>query len=359
MLPRLLLILGGVLVAALLAELALRSVITVPEVSSPLYSFHESDPVLGWRGKPDVRARFSRPDFDVLVENGPDGWRLPDPAPAPDATWRLLVIGDSFAWGWGVGQGEVVTDRLQRLLPASAAVDNRGVNAFGTAQEYLLMQRELAARHYDAVAVLFFQNDVVNAVDPRGGRRPLFGLDGDRLVLRTDTLRALSNPVQRFFKDHSRVFQLADFELTQLARAGEEDVHEIVFEESETDVDYRTLPGAAVTERLLVEMNRLALAHRARFVIVYVPQRSEFENARPTSPFPYIRAVHALVRDVAAREGILLVDLSGPFHEQAQGGQALIFAQDAHWNVTGHQLAADVLRASPLCAWIDNGAGSP
>ena len=132
-LRRLLLIGAGVAAALLVAEVMLRTINVVPEVANPLYSFHESDPVLGWRGRPDVRLRFRRAEFDTLIEHGPDGWRRPDPPAPADATRRVLFLGDSFTWGWGVAQGEVFTDRLQQRLP-SVAVVNRGVNGFGTAQ---------------------------------------------------------------------------------------------------------------------------------------------------------------------------------------------------------------------------------
>ncbi len=346
MLHRVALLLAGTLVAVLAAELVLRTVDTIPEVANPLYSFHTSDPVLGWRGKPDVRMRFRRPDFDALIEHGPDGWRRPDPPPPPNPARRVLFLGDSFTWGWGVSQGEVFTDRLQERLLPSVAVYNRGVNAFGTAQEYLLLQRELAERRYDVVAVMFFQNDVLDDVTAKRGRRPLFELDGDALVPRNQPPRPLMNPLQRLFKDHSRAFQLLNFELNQLTRWLGDDEREVALTAGTTDVDYRGLPGAAVTMRLLAEMHRLAAAHGAQLVLVYLPHHSEIERA--PSPYPYIRAVHAMIRDVAAQEGILLVDLSGPFQEQAPHGRTLTFAHDDHWTPAGHELVADVLLASPL-----------
>lgn len=340
------LILAGALVAALAAELALRATNSLPEIDNPLHSFHESDPVLGWRGKADVHMRFRRSDFNVPVEHGSDGWRIPDPPRPLHPTRRVLFLGDSFTWGWGVGQGQVFTDYLQRRLPPAVAVYNRGVTAFGTAQEYLLLQRELAERQYDAVVVMFFQNDVHDNVTPKSGRRPLFELAGDELVPPGRPARPLMSPVRRFFKDHSRAFQLVDFELNQVNVWFSGEWQEPAFAEGVADVDYHTLPGAALTMRLLAEMQRLTVAHGAQLVLVYLPHRSEIEGA--VSPYPYIRAVHALVGELAAQQGIALVDLSGPFREQAQHGRALTFAQDDHWSPAGHELAADVLLASPL-----------
>jgi lysophospholipase L1-like esterase len=345
-LRRLVLIVAGMLMAALVAELALRTIAAVPEVANPLYSFHDSDPVLGWRGKADVRMRFRRPDFDALIEHGPDGWRRPEPPPPQDPMRRVLFLGDSFTWGWGVSQGEVFSDRLQRRLPPTTGVYNRGVNGFGTAQEFLLMRRELANRSYDAVALLFFVNDVADNVDGKRGRRPLFELDGDALVPRNQPPQRLINPLQRFFKDHSRAFQLLDFELGQLTRRPSDEEPTVSLANDATDVDFHSLPGAAVTMRLLIEMQRLAQAHHAQFVLVYVPHQGEIE--RGVSGAPYVRAVHALVDAVALAQGIPLVDLTDAFHAQAAGGAALVYPHDEHWTPAGHELAADVLLQSPL-----------
>lgn len=89
-------------------------------------------------------------------------------------TSRILVLGDSFTWGWGVSQGQVFTDLLQAALPATVAVYNHGIPGFGTAQEYLLLQRELAARVYDAVVLMFYMNDLSDNISSRQGRRPYF-----------------------------------------------------------------------------------------------------------------------------------------------------------------------------------------
>jgi hypothetical protein len=237
-LRRLALVLAGVLVAALLSEIILRTVYTVPEVANPLYSFHESDPVLGWRCKDDVRMRFRRPDFDALIAQGPDGWRQPDPPPPADPTRRVLVLGDSFTWGWGVDQGEVFTDRIQRRLD-DVGIYNRGVNGFSTGQEYLLLQQELEKHDYDAVALMFFQNDVGDNVNPKRGRRPLFTLADGTLVPPSEPPVPLMNPVQRLFKDHSRLFQLLDFQISLVVRSFEDERERKLKPEPEApDLDY-------------------------------------------------------------------------------------------------------------------------
>ena len=201
----------GVLLAGLGTEVTLRVTDAVPEVESPLSGSHQSDAYLGWSGKPNLRLRFRRPEFDALVEHDAEGWRQPKPPRPAVPTSRILVLGDSFTWGWGVSQGQVFTDLLQAALPATVAVYNRSVPGFGTAQEYLLLQRELAARVYDAVVLMFYMNDLSDNISSRQGRRPYFELvDGD-LRPRNQPARPVINPVGQFLREHSRAYAFAQF----------------------------------------------------------------------------------------------------------------------------------------------------
>ena len=59
---------------------------------------------------------------------------------ADDSRPTVLVLGDSFTWGYDSEEGERFTDRLQRDLPQLRIV-NAGVSGFGTDQEYLLLQK--------------------------------------------------------------------------------------------------------------------------------------------------------------------------------------------------------------------------
>ena len=350
---RLALVLTGVLLAFLALEVVLRLSDAVPEVGSPLYSFHESDSYVGWRGRPNVRLRYHRPEFDTLVQLDADGWREPDPPRPADAARRTLVLGDSFTWGWGVSQGETFTDRLQARLAPTVEIVNRGVIGFGTAQEYLVLERELAAASYDTVVLTFFINDLDDNTDGKDGRRPYFELVDGELLPRNQPALPRTSPLEIFLKDHSRAYLFVEFEIGMLKRRfrGEADGERLYREKPAVDI--HDLPAYAVTARLLDEMNRLVREHGARFFVVYVPQRSEFES---DTPLPYVRTVHAMIDDITRRAGIPMIDLAPAFRQQAGAGRELVFLIDAHWNPAGHALAAEVLLSSPIFASHDGAA---
>lgn len=345
MLSRVALAAAGVLFACGVFEIALRVAQPVSSVATPLVSFHQSDPLLGWRGRPDITLRFRRPDFDVLVSHGPEGWRRPEPPPPDGAAARVLVLGDSFTWGWGVGQGELFTDVIQRELSPRVAVHNRGINAVGTAQEYLLLRAELARADWDRVLLMFFKNDLHDNVKSKRGRRPYFELVGDELVPRNQPAAPLMSPLRASLAHHSRVFQLVDLQ-NILLREWLDDERPPAELRDDAELDERALPGADVTARLLVEMRRACEAQGARFALVYVPHPSELAGF-PSSD-PQIRAVRRWLERLAAREGLVVVDLAPAFRAEARRGRRLVYPHDEHWTPEGHRLAAELLLASPI-----------
>lgn len=337
------LVVAGTAAALVVVEVGLRVVDAVPEVANPLYSFHDSDPLLGWRGRPDVRLRFRRPQFDVEIAHDAQGFRLPDPPPPAAPARRVLVLGDSFTWGWGVPQGAVYTDVLQRALPAAAIV-NRGVNGFGTGQEYLLLQRELAAGRYDAVVVQFFFNDVADNLDGKHGRRPLFHLAGDRLLPPAGAPRPLQSPWRRWLKDHSRAFLLLEFTLRALGGGNAAAPPLRPAAGGPAAVDWRTAPGGALSERLLVAIAEAATARGARVAIAYAPHRLEL--GAPDGVPAAVRAAHALAESAARRSGARWIDLTPTLAAAAAGGTSVLFTGDEHWTPAGHALVAGALLAA-------------
>lgn len=338
------LVVAGVAVALLGVEAALRLVDAVPEVANPLYSFHAADPVLGWRGRPNAALRFRRAEFDALIVHDRAGWRLGDPPPPAAPARRALVLGDSFTWGWGVGQGEVYTDHLQRRLP-DTAIDNRGVNAFGTGQELLVARQELARRRYDLVLVQVFVNDLLDNVDDKGGRRPLFALDGDRLQPPRGAPRPL-RAAWRLWLQQSRAFGLLDYTTRTLGRGDAPPAPRALPGAPDEPVDFRRVRGGPITARLLGALAAAASDHGARFAIVYAPQRLELEAAAAVPA--EVRAMRQLVAAVAASTGAPVVDLGAPLAAAAQRGEPVLFLDDEHWTAHGHRLVAEAILAAGI-----------
>ena len=124
-----------------------------------------------FRGKPMRSNRF--------------GMRGPDVEPRkPAGTRRVVGLGDSHMFGWGVGQHEVylalLESRLQAVAPDRGAVEvlNFAVPGYNTTMEVETLEHRALAFEPDLVVIHFFGNDLqlprfLQPDSPAAGRRSL------------------------------------------------------------------------------------------------------------------------------------------------------------------------------------------
>src|SRR5207244_2029550 len=97
------------------------------------------------------------------------------PVEKPAGTTRVICFGDSFTYGYGVGQDATYPAQLGRLLKArfggSYEVLNAGVNGYGSFQELVALKRALRY-HPDVVVVSSTYNDdqLLGHLLPKDGR---------------------------------------------------------------------------------------------------------------------------------------------------------------------------------------------
>jgi hypothetical protein len=309
-------VLLGLGLACLLGEIGLHLAHVLPAQRNPLSGFHEADQRLGWKGSPDLEARFVRPEFDVVIRHGADGFRLAAP-PTPSAGRELAVLGDSFVWGWGVEQGEVVTDHLARLL--ARPVRNLGLNAAGTAQEVLIL--EAYAQTADDALLLFFHNDLRDNTDRRRGERPVLRAGQTGLVLEPPSRRRRG----ALFRG-SRLLSLVRLQVDRVLAARR-----------------RGAPGIPVCDAPSEwELEELLLRRGAsagpRLHLAYVPTAAEVGAAS---------SCRDGLETLGESLGLPVLDLGPGLGEQCSEGHGpgapCYYALDGHWTARGHRIAAELL----------------
>jgi sulfatase modifying factor 1 len=164
---RLLLVLSAILVPLVVAEVALR-------VTTPSPSFHRmytvsDDQVLGIEPRPG--ADFTFDGLDVLipptrVRVNRLGFRGDEvEQPKPPERRRLVCIGDSFTFGWGVEADEAWCARVvSRLGPGWDGI-NLGVPGYNAWQSVRRFQLRGLTLQPDAVVLLFNGSDFDGPID--------------------------------------------------------------------------------------------------------------------------------------------------------------------------------------------------
>jgi hypothetical protein len=121
------------------------------------------DPRLGWRNIPGWSATTNGKPLTINSQ-GLRGREYP--YEKPPGRKRILVLGDSYIWGYGVADDELLTESLAAKLSSAEQrweVLNTGVSGWGTDQEYLFLIDEGFKYSPDIVLLsLFIVNDPVN-----------------------------------------------------------------------------------------------------------------------------------------------------------------------------------------------------
>lgn len=100
------------------------------------------DPLLGWVNQPNLSiSNLYGPDLHVSINNlGFRGTDAIDPN-QPDGTRRIIVSGDSFTFGYGVGDHSTWAASLARRTP-DCEILNMGLGGYGLDQAYLWYRRD-------------------------------------------------------------------------------------------------------------------------------------------------------------------------------------------------------------------------
>lgn len=327
------LLLFSTLFALLLSEAALRLFGFEPLYVSPERDrYWKYDELLGWAHQPGQEGIFETPQFRTDVRINERGLRDRSHSyDRQDATQRILVLGDSFAWGYGVEESERFSQLLEKSLDVE--VINAGVSGYSTDQELLWYENEGIKYETDLVILIVTGNDVgdndrqlVNNIY----YKPKFVLQDGKLV-------AVGYPVPKTSSQGRLVYSLSQrsalayflaqryFDLRSLYAKMRSNSEQIGAAQPGVKASREPF---TLTLAILDEMRKLAESKNAKFMIV---SNDRWWNL--TSEDTYEDFVAAL-----QREGFLVLDV------EAMPGfnrDAMLIPDDGHWNTQGHRFVAE------------------
>ena len=325
----------GVILLLALAEGAARLLLPGwAPIRTERADFWAYDDLLGWAHRPGQHGRFVHPDFSVEVKISSQGLRDAEYPYERTSKHRMLVLGDSFGWGFGVEQDEVFSEILERRHPDWEII-NASVSGYGTDQQLLYLERRGRRFAPDVVLLLFNDSDFENNSSgvQYWHNKPFFALDGERVILKNQPVPrpTLKQRLDRFFV--GKTYLLSRLYKPTLRRyLGWRQPGDRVDRGPYGSVEYKEL----MAQRLLDEMQDRCREMQARLVLVSTPM---------------LPVAHEVLEDWSRRTGVPYLALDASL-AAADSVLPLEFPHDQHWSPAGHAVAAaaieEFLRSIPV-----------
>ncbi len=171
----------GIVAALIVFEIAARFLHDPPPDGSSAFRYHPErvyEPLPGGEGTFVVQRGPDRPPLEMEYRFSSQGLRDREFGPKREGERRILLLGDSFAMGWGLEEEETISRRLEAMLRESGrdvTVINAGVTGYGPWQELGLLEDVGFRLEPDLVLLqLFPGNDVDNTLARVGKHLPAY-----------------------------------------------------------------------------------------------------------------------------------------------------------------------------------------
>jgi len=373
-----LLVLGSFVLALVALEFAL-ALFAPHKILTRAY--HERyDPVMGWVNKPlkneGVHFEYAPSRFFHVTHNS-HGLRGKETGyEKRPGIRRILFVGDSYFWGYGVSDADVLTEVLQRALPPSYEVLNGGTSGYGTDQAYLWLKNEGLKYRPDIVIFGFSAANDLDEITSSVAYftpKPLFVFEGSDLVLknvpvpRTEQAdrKSLGSPrtafgkLKQFLRYHTHTYPFIAARIN--SRPEWRDFFVRVGLADEYLLDIGDVPLIAnppqdvmdVALKLVLDARKISEEAGARFILVFIPDKEQAPvgkirvEAVKENAYVDNSALSTVFKEFAGRYNIPYLDLLPVVREHARKGEALYNPDraDHHWSALGHRVFSEEILA--------------
>ncbi len=281
---------------------------------------------------PDLYWKLT-PDQDVVTKVGKKPVRINShgtrgrefEANRPAGTFRVLCLGDSRTFGWGLAEEETFAGRLEVLLqhaaPAGTRLDviNAGVNAWSYPQMLIYLKRDGLDYSPDVVVL-----DGANLWTTFGeDQSDSFRRSFRRKLIAKNLLRR--SAIYHYFVEVQLKTYYEQYR-KKLVQTGDRP------DEQQYDVAEKEF--LASLEATFQAISDLLGEHRVELVFLHTPREDESVSRRS-------RELKRLMGDVAQRNGRVFVDATDAF--ASAGGTLFQDADPIHPNAAGNAILADLL----------------
>jgi len=322
--------------------------------------------ILPYELRPNSTGTIKRREFHVDVHINSHGYRGNEFDFQKGEKFRILVIGDSFTFGWGVSDKEAYPQVLESQLKEELDKDcfqviNAGFAAGYSPDTYYLYLKEVGLKlRPDLILVGFSIGNDLDHNESDENRWVKVDEDGlplkieNRYVIWEDGVRYGAGKYKSILYKipilrNSHLFHGVLSRLKKLKRwrnpGPTKKFNKWIYRKNYLE---RTNEIVRKTNKLLLAMSGLAKDNRIPIVIVMIPAIEQiFPDRYPFQSFSYmedcdLEKPQKILIQFLNREQIFYLDLL-PLFKQERPEPPLYFEIDHHWTRHGHQAASRII----------------
>lgn len=351
----------SLLVGLIIGEVIIR--IFFPQIISPVQFYYDSK-LGGMVPVPNQKGFKSHPkEYYYEYQNNEIGMRdTRQLADYQKFSYKILAIGDSFTYGWGVNDDETFCKLLEKKIKRdSVAVLNAGASGSGT--DYALKFLQVRGPELSPKVVLYFyyENDFVDNSENR-----YFTIEQDSIVPKPINEATNLNAIQKnklanskvynWFASHSHLFNMIRTQVGIMwnKKVKQENQNQPTTVETKTN-EKKTTPTIdtpKVAKQSENENDRFkptylyikALAKQVeqsggKFYTFFIPSNKSIAEYQKFGRMSHEK----VIIDFCKANNIKAYSFKDVIMKHKDPFNTYYFPTDLHWNKAGNQVAADYL----------------
>jgi hypothetical protein len=308
------------------------------------FSAYDAD--LGWAPKKNFMGIHEKDGFAVPVHQNQFGLRASKNLlmKNPAAKRRIIVLGDSYVWGYGVGDIDIFT--ALDLSHYGVELINFGVSGYGTDQEYLLYKKMGKDFEVNEVTLVITPyNDFMNNIEGKqyGYKKPYFKIANDQLQLISEhvqpyplkNIRSWLNENLFAFNYINSLVRNFKQSLESRKKGASAPKQAVLNSGSVTDPDRYSIE---LTIRIVDDLRNLVESQGRKFSVVFIPYKVHI-NKNINRNHPMV----PLFADKLHEKGIEYLEPFFIFSQPDEKKTSLFNQGDNHFSAAGHALFARAL----------------
>ncbi len=356
-------------------------------------SVFTADKFYGWKIIPNIKHRLKTEVGSFVSRSNSKGLREDREYDyiKPKNTFRILILGDSFAEATNIPMQYAFHSQLEEFLNKSGSklryeVINSGVSGYSTDNEYLFFKHEGYKYHPDLVILTFLtQNDVRDnsqelMLDYFGYiNKPYFVIENKKLKLMNfpyerrilTKSNSLIEKFKEFIKTKSRLYIFIGDRIKNNFRVAQFLIRLKLIRKQELKSDNEIIPSFyyiyapvypkkwldawEITEKIILELKKVVELSGGKLVVVIATNPEQVHASMReywVSKFPVIKdkpldlgKPQRVLVDFCKSNRIAVLDLLPFFLEDVRKNHRYLHMpkEKGHWSIAGHRLASDLI----------------